>query len=143
VAREPVPRDRSAISDLEVNYEEVDGKLYGVRYPFAGRPGGPNPDGNDYVQLTTRPETLLGDRCSGSVPRMMMGYAGPFGRRVMFVGREVEMLSHSYADPVFGPVFEVTPVTTERLRDQRHCSAVNVRNPDGTINENGVARSRG
>ena len=28
------PHDRSAISDLEVNYEEVDGKLYGVRYPL-------------------------------------------------------------------------------------------------------------
>ena len=28
------PHDRSAISDLEVNYEEVAGKLYALRYPF-------------------------------------------------------------------------------------------------------------
>ena len=55
------PRDRSAISDLEVNYEEVDGRLYGVRYPFADG-GGPGPDGNPYAEVnTTRPETVLGD----------------------------------------------------------------------------------
>ena len=55
------PRDRSAISDLEINYEEVDGRLYGVRYPFAdGR--GPGPDGKNYAEVnTTRPETVLGD----------------------------------------------------------------------------------
>jgi valyl-tRNA synthetase len=64
------PRDRSAISDLEVNYEEVDGKLYGVRYPFADG-GGPGPDGNDYAQVfTTRPETVLGDVALVVNPKM-------------------------------------------------------------------------
>ena len=55
------PRDRSAISDLEVNYEETNGKLYGLRYPFVDGKG-PGPDGNEYAQVfSTRPETMLGD----------------------------------------------------------------------------------
>ena len=40
------PHDRSAISDLEVNYEDVAGKLYGLRYPFVDGKG-PGPDGKD------------------------------------------------------------------------------------------------
>jgi valyl-tRNA synthetase len=55
------PHDRSAISDLEVNYEDVEGKLYGIRYPFVDGEG-PGPDGEDYAQVfSTRPETMLGD----------------------------------------------------------------------------------
>src|SRR3712207_9496610 len=55
------PRDRSAISDLEVNYEETNGKLYGLRYPFVDGKG-PGPDGEPYAQVfSTRPETMLGD----------------------------------------------------------------------------------
>jgi valyl-tRNA synthetase len=38
------PRDRSAISDLEVTYEETRGKLFGLRYPFVDGLGpGPRP----------------------------------------------------------------------------------------------------
>src|SRR4028119_917797 len=54
------PRDRSAISDLEVNYEDTDGKLFGLRYRFSDDEG-PGPDGNDFVQVfSTRPATLPG-----------------------------------------------------------------------------------
>jgi valyl-tRNA synthetase len=52
------PHDRSAISDLEVNYEEVEGKLYGVRYRFADGKG-PAPT------ATTTP------RCSRRGPRRL------------------------------------------------------------------------
>jgi valyl-tRNA synthetase len=49
------PHDRSAISDLEVIYEDVEGSLYGIRYPFADGKG-PGPDGEDYAQVfSTRP----------------------------------------------------------------------------------------
>ena len=48
------PRDRTALSDLEVEHEEEKGKLWYIRYPLE--------DGSGYVTVaTTRPETMLGD----------------------------------------------------------------------------------
>ncbi len=48
------PRDRTALSDLEVEHEEEKGKLWYIRYPLE--------DGSGYITVaTTRPETMLGD----------------------------------------------------------------------------------
>jgi len=136
------PHDRSAISDLEVNYEEVDGKLYGIRYPLVDG-GGPGPDGNDYAQVfTTRPETMLGDVALVVNPEDER-YRGLVGRRVRvpFVEREVPILADSYVDPEFGTgMLKVTPAhdPNDYEISQRHgLEPVNVLNPDGTINENG------
>ena len=105
------PRDRSAISDLEVNYEETDGKLYGLRYPFVDGKG-PGPDGKDYAQVfSTRPETMLGDVALVVNPDDER-YTGLVGRRVMvpFVEREIEVFADEYVDPDFGTgVLKVTP----------------------------------
>ena len=136
------PRDRSAISDLEVNYLEVGGRLYGVRYPFADGKG-PDPAGREYVQVfTTRPETLLGDVALVVNPDDER-YTDLVGRqvRVPFVEREVEVLADPYVDPGFGTgILKVTPAHDPNDFDigERHgLKAVNVLNPDGTINENG------
>ena len=136
------PRDRSAISDLEVNYEEVEGKLYGVRYPFAdGR--GPGPDGNNYAQVfTTRPETVLGDVALVVNPEDER-YKDLIGRLVTvpFVEREIEVIADSYVDPKFGTgVLKVTPAHDPNdfeIGERHGLPPVNVLNPDGTINENG------
>jgi valyl-tRNA synthetase len=136
------PRDRSAISDLEINYEEVDGRLYGVRYPFAdGR--GPGPDGKNYAEVnTTRPETVLGDVALIVNPEDER-YKELVGRTVMvpFVEREAEVLADSYVDPEFGTgVLKVTPAHDPNdfeIGERRGLPMVNVLNHDGTINENG------
>ena len=136
------PRDRSAISDLEVNYEEVDGKLYGVRYLFAdGR--GPGPDGYNYAQVfTTRPETVLGDVALVVNPEDER-YKDLVGRRVTvpFVEREIEVIADTYVDPEFGTgVLKVTPAHDPNdfeIGERYDLPAVNVLNADGTINENG------
>src|SRR5919206_1263380 len=136
------PHDRSAISDLEVNYEEVDGKLYGVRYPFADGKG-PAPDGKNYAQVfTTRPETVLGDVALVVNPDDER-YRDLIGRRVTvpFVEREIEVVADSYVDPEFGTgVLKVTPAHDPNdfeIGERQGLPAVNVLNPDGTINENG------
>jgi valyl-tRNA synthetase len=136
------PRDRSAISDLEVNYEEVDGKLYGVRYPFADAVG-PGPDGNNYTQVfTTRPETVLGDVALVVNPEDER-YRDLVGRRVTvpFAEREIEVIADSYVDPEFGTgVLKVTPAHDPNdfeIGERHGLAAVNVLNPEGTINENG------
>ncbi|MDX1583217.1 MAG: valine--tRNA ligase, partial [Thermoanaerobaculia bacterium] len=48
------PRCHTAISDLEVEYKEIDGRLWHIDYPYA--------EGDGHVTVaTTRPETMLGD----------------------------------------------------------------------------------
>src|SRR5258708_26181301 len=48
------PRCGTAISDLEVKHEEVQGKLYEIRYPVVGM--------KEFITVaTTRPDTMLGD----------------------------------------------------------------------------------
>ncbi len=48
------PRCKTALADLEVEYEEKDAYLYYIRYPFVGKKQG-------LVVATTRPETMFGD----------------------------------------------------------------------------------
>ena len=129
------PNDRSAISDLEVNYEEVNGKLYGLRYPFV--------DGKGHAQVfTTRPETMLGDVALVVNPDDER-YTDLVGRkvRVPFVEREIEIFADDYVDPSFGTgVLKVTPAHDPNdfeIGQKLGLGQVNVMNPDGTINENG------
>ncbi len=53
------PKDRTALSDLEVEYEEESGKLWYIRYPVVDDEG---KETGEYITVaTTRPETMLGD----------------------------------------------------------------------------------
>ena len=49
------PRCKTALADLEVEYEEKEGYLYYIRYPFKGS------QKKGLTVATTRPETLFGD----------------------------------------------------------------------------------
>ena len=49
------PRCLTALSDIEVEHEEVKGKLYHLRYPLVDDPN------TGLIVATTRPETMLGD----------------------------------------------------------------------------------
>jgi valyl-tRNA synthetase len=49
------PRCLTALSDIEVEHEEITGKLYTIRYPLADDPS------RYLLVATTRPETMLGD----------------------------------------------------------------------------------
>ena len=52
------PRCRTAISDVEVEFRETNGKLYHVDYPLADSASGSD---RRLTVATTRPETMLGD----------------------------------------------------------------------------------
>ena len=68
------PKDLTALSDLEVEYEEEDGKLYYIRYPLE--------DGSGYITVaTTRPETMLGDTAVAVHPEDER-YKNLIGKRV-------------------------------------------------------------
>lgn len=98
------PRCSTALSDLEVEYEEVDGRLYYIRYPLA--------DGDGSITVaTTRPETMLGDTGVAVHPDDPR-YHSLLGRMVTLpiMGRKIPVVADAAIDPQFGTgALKVTP----------------------------------
>jgi valyl-tRNA synthetase len=125
------PRCGSAISDLEVDYEEVQGKLYTFRYPLAE--GG-------YVEVsTTRPETILGDTALAVNPEDAR-HTHLVGKTALVpvLNREIPIIADSYVDPEFGTgVLKVTPghdPNDYEIGLRHDLPFVNIMNADGTLN---------
>jgi valyl-tRNA synthetase len=98
------PRCETAISDLEVKHEEVQGKLYEVRYPVLGT-------GEFITVATTRPETMLGDTAI-AVNEKDERYKHLHGKRVLLplMNREIPIITDELANPEFGTgAVKVTP----------------------------------
>ncbi|MDD2389200.1 MAG: valine--tRNA ligase [Desulfobacterales bacterium] len=98
------PRCQTALSDLEVEHEELDGNLYYVRYPFPGNSEG-------LVIATTRPETLLGDTAVAVNPDDER-YQNTASDQVILplVNREIPIIRDTYVDMSFGTgALKITP----------------------------------
>lgn len=90
------PRCRTAISELEIRYRELEGKLYTVRFPLAGS--------NRHVRVSlTRPETLLG-ACALAVHPDDDRHRGLVGKKVILplVGRTLPIVKDAAVDQRFG-----------------------------------------
>ena len=99
------PKLQSAISDLEVESQEVRGHLWHIRYPVEGD------DGLSLTVATTRPETLLGDTAVAVHPDDAR-YAALVGRHVVLplTGRRVPVVADAYSDPEKGTgAVKITP----------------------------------
>lgn len=98
------PAARTALSDIEVVHEDVNGKFYHFKYPFA--------DGEGYMEIaTTRPETMLGDTAIVVNPDDER-YQDVIGKSVILpvVGRELPIIADDYVDKEFGSgAMKVTP----------------------------------
>ena len=90
------PRCQTALSDLEVEYQEREGKLWHIRYPLASGAGG-------VVVATTRPETMLGDTAVAVHPDDLR-YRHLVGKGVTLplMNREIPIIADSYVDQAFG-----------------------------------------
>ncbi|MFO8034217.1 MAG: valine--tRNA ligase [Candidatus Bipolaricaulota bacterium] len=128
------PRCATALSDIEVEHKQVDGKLYHVRYPL---------EGGDHVTVaTTRPETMLGDTGVAVNPADER-YRDLIGRTAVLpvLGRRLPIVGAKEVDPSFGTgILKITPAhdPLDSEIGQRHeLPSVNVLNKDGTINEEG------
>jgi valyl-tRNA synthetase len=98
------PRCLTALSNEEVEKEEVDGHLWHLRYPLADGSG-------SIVVATTRPETMLGDTAVAVHPDDER-YRGLVGReiRLPIVGRLIPVVADAAIDPSFGSgAVKVTP----------------------------------
>src|SRR6059058_4968683 len=98
------PTDLTALSDSEVEHEEVDGELVTFRYELS--------DGSGHVDVaTTRIETMLGDTGVAVHPSDER-YAALVGRTVRhpFDGRDLPIVADQTVDPSFGTgAVKVTP----------------------------------
>ena len=126
------PRCASAISDLEVEYEEIHGKLYTFRYPLK--------DGGDVEVSTTRPETILGDTAVAVHPEdERYGHLVGKTALVPIIEREIPVIADEYVDPAFGTgALKVTPAHDPNDYEigQRHSlEFLNILNKDGSLNE--------
>jgi valyl-tRNA synthetase len=128
------PANKSAISDEEVLYRTVNGKLWYFRYPVIGS--------NRFILVaTTRPETMLGDT-GVAVNTNDERYKDLIGKKVKLpiVGREIPIFTDEYVDMEFGTgAVKVTPAHDLNDYDmgQRHkLEIVNIFNPDATTNKN-------
>ena len=126
------PRCRTALADLEVEYEERDGHLWYIRYPYADDPAG------GLVVATTRPETMLGDTAVAVHPEDPR-YRGAVGRDAILpvVGRRIPVIGDAYVAMDFGTgALKVTPAHDPNdfeIGDRHGLRRVNAFNPDGTI----------
>ena len=98
------PIARTALSDIEVIHEDVEGKFYHFKYPYA--------DGDGFIEIaTTRPETMLGDTAIVVNPNDER-YKDVIGKKVILpiIGRELPILADEYVDIEFGSgAMKVTP----------------------------------
>ena len=98
------PKFRTAISDLEVETKEVQGKFWHLRYPLD--------DGSGFVHVaTTRPETMLADMAVAVHPEDER-YTGLIGRKVRLpiTGRLIPIIADEHADPELGSgAVKITP----------------------------------
>lgn len=95
---------KTSVSDIETLREEINGKLYHVRYPFD--------DNSGYILVaTTRPETMLGDVAVAVNPSDAR-YSGLIGKelRLPLTGRIIPLIADLYPDPEFGTgAVKITP----------------------------------
>lgn len=108
------PRCRTALSDLEVEHEEIDGILTFIKYPFTP----PSPplskggtEGGYIVVATTRPETMLGDTAVAVNPDDER-YEKAAGKTVALplTNRKIPVIADGAVDPSFGTgAVKVTP----------------------------------
>ena len=131
----------TAVSDLEVDSEEEDGKIWEIRYPFE--------DGTGAVTVaTTRPETMLGDAAVAVNPHDER-YARLVGKQVLLplTGRSIPVIADDYVDPAFATgCVKITPAHdfNDYQIGQRHGLAqIDVLALDATVNDNAPPGYRG
>lgn len=121
------PRCGTALSDLEVEYEEKDGNLYYIKYPLVE-------DTKKWVVVaTTRPETMLGDTAVAVNPEDKR-YQHLIGKKVLLplANRELSVIADGMVDKEFGtgavkitPAHDFADEATGKRHNLEFCSVIN------------------
>lgn len=130
------PGLQTAVSDLEVEYSEEEGKLYYFKYMLT------DSSSEEYIAVaTTRPETILGDTAVAVHPEDER-YQQFIGREclVPILGRRIPVIADPYVDREFGTGgLKITPghdPNDFEIGRKHNLPIINVLNKDATMNEN-------
>jgi valyl-tRNA synthetase len=135
------PKLQTAVSDLEVETEEEDGRLWEIRYPAAD-------GGTGVVVATTRPETMLGDVAVAVHPDDER-YATLVGKQLVLplTGRTIPVIADAYVDREFGTgCVKITPAHdfNDFAIGQRHdLTPIPIFTLTATVNDNAPEKYRG
>ncbi len=126
------PQGRTAVSDEEVIYKEVDSSLYYIRYFLE--------NSDEYIVVaTTRPETIFGDVAVCVNPNDIR-YQRFIGKKVVLpaLGKVVPIITDEYVDPAFGTgCLKITPahdINDYEIGIKYKLEIIDVFNEDGTLN---------
>jgi valyl-tRNA synthetase len=135
------PASKSAISDEEVNFRVVNGKLWYLKYPVIGT--------NEFITVaTTRPETMLGDTGVAVNPNDER-FKRFIGLKVLLpiVEREIPIFGDEYVSMDFGTgAVKVTPahdVNDYEMGKRHDLEVINIFNEDASTNNNVPEEFRG
>lgn len=131
------PEALTAVSDEEVNYKEVNSRLFYVRYKIIDTT-------DEWVTIaTTRPETILGDTAICVNPDDER-YKKLIGKNVLvpIINREIPIIADDYVDKDFGTgCLKVTPAhdtNDYELGRKYNLPSIDLFNDNGTLNEHGA-----
>lgn len=127
------PSQRTALSNIEVIYKDVEGAFYHLKYPLS--------DGSGYLDIaTTRPETMFGDTAVAVHPDDER-YQQYIGKTVMLpiVNREIPIVADTYVEMDFGSgVVKITPAHDPNdfeVGNRHDLPRIVCMHEDGTMNE--------
>lgn len=127
------PAAKTALSDEEVEYREVNSKLYYVQYKLDGQDG--------YITVaTTRPETILGDTaiCANPADTRYQYLQGAYAF-VPLINRRIPIIFDEYVDPEFGTgCLKITPahdINDYNIGLKHNLPVIDTLNDDGTLSE--------
>ena len=130
------PLAKTALSNEEVIYKDVEGAFYHIKYPFI--------DSDEYLDIaTTRPETMFGDTAVAVNPNDER-YQKYIGKKVLvpIVNREVLVIADEHADPEKGTgCVKITPCHDPNDYEvglRHNLEKIVVINPDATMNKNAL-----
>ena len=129
------PHCNTSISDIEVEYKELDGSFWYINYPLA--------DGSGSLMIaTTRPETMLGDTAVAVNPADEK-YKDLVGKTLILplMNKEIPIIADEYVELGFGTgAVKITPAHDPNDFEvgRRHgLEVIKILNDRGYINENG------
>jgi len=128
------PAAKTALSDEEVIYREMQSKLYYLKYKIEGSQ-------SDFVTIaTTRPETILGDTAVCVNPNDER-FHHLKGKRVLvpLINRSIPIIEDEYVDMEFGTgCLKITPahdVNDYEIGLRFNLPSIDIFNEDGTLSE--------
>ncbi|RXK49579.1 valine--tRNA ligase [Aquirufa rosea] len=130
------PQGKTALSDEEVIYKDVQAKLYHIQYPLV--------DGTGHVTIaTTRPETIMADAAICVNPSDER-YLSLHGKKVFIplINREISIIPDDYVSTDFGTgCLKVTPahdLNDYELGIKHKLPVIDIIDDNGSLNEKAV-----